>query len=193
MNELKEKKIVPPTIIGGLFGNFTDLIQFQRKFSMQLQATAASTPEEQRFGELFIRMENEFRVYEAYCANFYSAQDLVVQEKKNLEALASKINPVYELSSMLIKPVQRICKYPLLLSQLIKSTDALSPYLAEMQQGHEAIKRVAGRVNETQRRHENMEAVQDLKKRLGDEEVRWPMHEDNAAHPDMIIIPEQHH
>lgn len=168
MRELQIQKIVSPDTIHYLFGNLNSLVDFQRRFLIQLEEIAEKSPEEQRIGHLFTQMEESFSVYEPYCANFYSAQDLVVQETPRLQKLAEILNPIYQLPSFLIKPVQRICKYPLLLQELVKSTDKSWAYYNEAQAGVEAIRRVAEKVNETQRQHENVQAVQDLKKRLDD-------------------------
>ncbi|KAI8097158.1 uncharacterized protein BX664DRAFT_325678 [Halteromyces radiatus] len=168
MRELHAQKILPPDTIHYLFGNLNALVDFQRKFLIQLEEIAEKQPEEQRFGALFVQNEEAFSVYEPYCSNYYSAQDLVVQETPKLQKLEHILNPTYQLPSMLIKPVQRICKYPLLQSELIKSTNKDWPYFAEMDDGLESIKRVTEKVNETQRQHENIQAVEDLKKRVDD-------------------------
>lgn len=168
MRELQIQKIVSPDTIHYLFGNLNALVDFQRRFLIQLEEIAEKSPEEQRIGHLFIQMEDSFSVYEPYCANYYSAQDLVVQETPRLQKLAEILNPIYQLPSMLIKPVQRICKYPLLLQELLKSTDKDWAYYNEAQASVEAIRRVTEKVNETQRQHENVQAVQELKKRLDD-------------------------
>jgi cell division control protein 24 len=119
-------------------------------------------------------MEESFSVYEPYCANYYSAQDLVVQETPRLSKLADVLDPVYQLPSLLIKPVQRICKYPLLVNELVKSTDKNWAYSQELMDGLAAIKRVAEKVNETRRQFENLQAVEELKKRLDDgKELAW--------------------
>lgn len=171
MRELQAQKILSPDTIHYLFGNLNNLVDFQRRFLIQLEDHGTKIPEEQRFCLLFEQMEEAFSVYEPYCSNYYSAQDLVVQETPKLQKLADILNPTYELPSMLIKPVQRICKYPLLLSQLIKTTNSEWPYYAEMQDGLEAIKRVTEKVNETQRKHENVQAVEELKRRIDDQSV----------------------
>ena len=168
MRELQTQKIVSADTIHYLFGNLNALVDFQRRFLIQLEEIVEKSPEEQRIGYLFILMEESFSVYEPYCANYYSAQDLVVQETPRLQKLAEILNPIYQLPSMLIKPVQRICKYPLLLQELLKSTDKTWPYYQETQASVDAIKRVTEKVNETQRQHENVQAVQELKKRLDD-------------------------
>ncbi|KAI8148479.1 hypothetical protein BJV82DRAFT_592261 [Fennellomyces sp. T-0311] len=166
MRELQAQKILSPDTVHYLFGNLNTLVDFQRRFLIQLENAAENSPEEQRFCHLFLQMEDAFAVYEPYCANYYSAQDLVVQETPKLQKLADILNPNYELPSLLIKPVQRICKYPLLLGQLIKTTNKDWPHYAEMEDGLEAIKRVTEKVNETRRKHENLQAVEDLRKRV---------------------------
>lgn len=171
MRELQSQKILSADTIHYLFGNLNTLVDFQRRFLIQLENMAENPPEEQRFCLLFTQMEDAFSVYEPYCANYYSAQDLVVQETPKLQKLADILNPTYELPSMLIKPVQRICKYPLLLSQLIKTTNKDWPHYDEMYAGLEAIKRVTEKVNETQRRYENLQAVEDLKRRMDESQV----------------------
>ncbi|KAI8369846.1 hypothetical protein EDC96DRAFT_552549 [Choanephora cucurbitarum] len=166
MRELQHKKIVSPDTIHYLFGNLNALVDFQRRFLIQMEEIAEKQPEEQRIGYLFLQMEEYFCVYEPYCANYYSAQDLVVQETPRLQQLNHILNPIYELPSLLIKPVQRICKYPLLLQELVRSTDSSWLYYHELQQSLESMKRVTERINETQRQCENMQSVQELKDRL---------------------------
>ncbi|KAI9016423.1 Dbl homology domain-containing protein [Phycomyces nitens] len=168
MRELQSQNIVSSDCVHYLFGNLNSLVDFQRRFLFQLEEIAEKSPEEQRVGYLFSQMEEAFAVYEPYCANYYSAQHLVVQEAPKLQKLGQILNPVYELPSILIRPVQRICKYPLLLIQLLKSTSKDWKYYKETEQGLEAIRRVTEKVNETQRQHENVQAVEELKRRVCD-------------------------
>jgi cell division control protein 24 len=170
MHELQLQEILPPDTVHYLFGNLNSLVDFQRRFLIHLEEIAEKSGQEQNFGSLFSQLEDQFTVYEPYCSNYFSAQDLVKQEAPKLQKLANILNPVYELPSMLIKPVQRICKYPLLMQQLIKSTPQEWPHVAEMEEGLESVKRVTEKVNETQRKHENIQVVETLKRRL--EEVR---------------------
>ncbi|KAI8082502.1 uncharacterized protein B0P05DRAFT_468116 [Gilbertella persicaria] len=170
MRELQIQEILSPDTVHYLFGNLNTLVDFQRRFLIYLEEIGEKSPEEQNFGLLFSQMEEQFTVYEPYCSNYFSAQDLVVQEAPKLQKLANILNPQYELPSMLIKPVQRICKYPLLLQQLIKATPSDWPHFDDMEIGLDSVKRVTERVNETQRKHENIQVVDDLKKRV--DEVR---------------------
>lgn len=172
MRELQNHKVLSLDTIHYLFGNLNALVDFQRRFLIMVEDMAEKPAQEQRIGLLFVQMEETFAVYEPYCANYYSAQDLVVQEAPKLQKLADILNPTYELPSFLIKPVQRICKYPLLMGELVKSTNKNWPCFAEMNDGLEAIKRVAEKVNETQRKHENIQAVEDLRRRVDETQVQ---------------------
>lgn len=166
MRELQLQEVLSPDTIHFLFGNLNTLVDFQRRFLIQLEEMAEKTAMEQNFGLLFIENEDSFTVYEPYCSNYFSAQDLVVQETPRLQKLADILNPVYELPSMLIKPVQRICKYPLLMQQLIKATNKFWPHFAELEQGLESVRRVTENVNETQREYENTQVVDEIKRRV---------------------------
>ncbi|KAI8085178.1 uncharacterized protein BX664DRAFT_300963 [Halteromyces radiatus] len=168
MRELQQQRILSQDTVHYLFGNLNALVDFQRRFLIQMEKTAENDPKEQHFGLLFSQMEGAFSVYEPYCSNYYSAQDLVVQEAPKLMKLSDIINPTYELPSLLIKPIQRICKYPLLLNELIKSTEKNWSTVSEMMDGLESMRRVADKVNETQRKHENLRMVGQLKHRVDD-------------------------
>ncbi|CAG8519631.1 5966_t:CDS:2, partial [Scutellospora calospora] len=157
--ELQNNDVVSADTIHLLFANLNQLVDFQRRFLIGVEATSSASPEEQRFGSLFIQMEENFAVYEPFCANYQSASEL---------KLSNVVEPTYELPSLLIKPIQRICKYPLLLQELLKFTDKDDEHYEEIRCGLNAIKRVADRVNETRRQQENAAVVKDLERRVED-------------------------
>ena len=96
------------------------------------------------------------------------------------------INSKSELPAFLIKPVQRICKYPLLLDvndlspgcittshlplqSLVKASTVVEyPHYEELQAGSAAAKRITDKINEAQRRAENNQTVQNLEGRVKD-------------------------
>ena len=53
-------------------------------------------------------------MYQPFCANYEYATELALKESKLLSQV-TLIEAVRELPSFLIKPVQRVCRYPLLL------------------------------------------------------------------------------
>jgi len=151
---------------------------------------------------LIIPQEDEFTVYEPYCANYTNASDIMLAEEQNL--MVRNLNPIplieshciyqnhnhlinakSELPAFLIKPIQRICKYPLLLevghhtcrgitnsslcqSLLKAASPADYPYYDELKEGCASTKRVTDKINEAQRRAENMQTVRNLESRIED-------------------------
>ncbi|KAJ1557863.1 hypothetical protein HK405_014984, partial [Cladochytrium tenue] len=155
-----------------VFANLADLVDFQRRFAIQLEATLVPLPAEQRIGRLFLRNEDGFAVYQTFCANYQRAARVVAQESEALKRLAAIIDPA-QMLSFLIKPVQRVCKYPLLLQELIKLTDAeVYPYFEELKDGLEAIKRVTEKVNEEER----IQDMEKLKMELFERVEDWKSH-----------------
>ncbi|KAI7887080.1 hypothetical protein K492DRAFT_139667 [Lichtheimia hyalospora FSU 10163] len=168
MRQAQTQQVLSPDTLHQLFGNLNALVNFQRWFLVFAESNADRAPEEQRFGQLFIQQENAFTVYEPFCANFQTAQCLVVQEANKLQQLTDITNPAYELPSLLIKPVQRVCKYPLLVQELLKATPEDWTFYEETKLGLEAIQRVAAKINETKRRQENQLLAEDLQRRVVD-------------------------
>jgi cell division control protein 24 len=114
-NALSQSNSVNQDTIHFLFPNLNKLLNFQRKFLIRLESTAELPWHEQRWGLHFIDSEEEFVVYEPYCANYTNASDLMLANEQSLMSCSHLINAKSELPAFLIKPVQRICKYPLLL------------------------------------------------------------------------------
>ncbi|KAF7728905.1 hypothetical protein EC973_005300 [Apophysomyces ossiformis] len=167
MRELQRQKILSLDTSQRIFGNLNSLIDFQLRFLIRLESHAERPPQQQRIGNLFLQSEHAFSVYEPFCANIQRAQELVLQHTPRLQLLSQPIQPS-ELPSMLIKPVQRVCKYPLLMQQLIKSTPTDWDYYEETEEGLKAIQRVASKVNEAQRLQENKEILKGLTVRIKD-------------------------
>ncbi|KAK2464314.1 hypothetical protein APHAL10511_003771 [Amanita phalloides] len=168
-NALYQNNIIDQDTIHLLFPNLNNLLNFQRKFLIRLESTAELPWPEQRWGLDFLESEEEFIVYEPYCANYTNASELMLAHEQSLAALNDLINVKGELPAFLIKPVQRVCKYPLLLDSLIKAASPSTyPHSEELKLGSEAAKRIADKINEAQRRAENDQTVKNLQARVED-------------------------
>lgn len=172
---LAQYDILPPDTLHNLFGNLNKLVDVQRRFLICVEENVRRTPDEQHFGHVFMTMEDDFAVYEPFCANYNLALDLINQEAHNLVRLKGMpaahgcyLDPAYELPTFMIKPVQRICKYPLLLEQLLKKTQEDAPRYQELQDGLEVMRRITDKVNETSRLQENAQLVKELEWRVED-------------------------
>jgi hypothetical protein len=70
------------------------------------------------------------------------------------QAVASSLSHAWDLASLLIKPVQRLLKYPLLLSAILDETPDDHPDKENLRVARETIQEVARNVNEGRRRAE---------------------------------------
>ncbi|KAI7823594.1 hypothetical protein BC939DRAFT_160845 [Gamsiella multidivaricata] len=161
-----EGTVVSPETIHLIFGNLNALVDFQRRFLIAIETNAALPSHEQNFGQVFLQHEEAFAVYEPFCANVKDASALVVQEFDKLQKMNHFLDAQHGVNSNLIKPVQRICKYPLFMHELIKLTDPEHPCYRDLVEGQDAIKRVAEKINETNRRQENQATAMALQHRV---------------------------
>ncbi|PPQ89606.1 hypothetical protein CVT25_012351 [Psilocybe cyanescens] len=168
-NALSLANIISQDTLHLLFPNLNKLLNFQRKFLIRLEFTAQLPLQAQHWGQQFLENEEEFSVYEPYCVNYKSATELMLAHERSLAAFNHMVNIKFELPGLLLKPIQRICQYPLLLDSLIK---AFSPetydHYYELIRGSESAKRVIEKINEAQRYAENEEVVKKLKFRIAD-------------------------
>nr|XP_010957072.2 LOW QUALITY PROTEIN: phosphatidylinositol 3,4,5-trisphosphate-dependent Rac exchanger 1 protein [Camelus bactrianus] len=70
------------------------------------------------------------------------------------------------LEGYLLSPIQRICKYPLLLKELAKRTPGKHPDHPAVQSALQAMKTVCSNINETKRQMEKLEALEQLQSHI---------------------------
>ncbi|KAJ3120164.1 hypothetical protein HK100_012911 [Physocladia obscura] len=176
-HELKTSKLLSSEMVVSLFSNLDELLDFQRRFVVGMESTFNLGVVEQRIGQLFIlngvkvetnEREEAFEVYFDFCRNYQRASDFALAQAEDLKPLAHIIQP-HQIQSYLIKPVQRLMKYPLLLEQLIKLTDPDTYlYVDELKEGYDAIKRVTEKLNEMRRKDENDRIKFELAEKMDD-------------------------
>ncbi|KAL4934053.1 putative Rho guanyl nucleotide exchange factor [Aspergillus undulatus] len=81
---------------------------------------------------------------------------------------ASDLTSAWDLDSLLVKPVQRILKYPLLLSELLDSTPLDHPDHASLVKGLEEVTNISVRINEMKRRADVVGQVVGRKRKESD-------------------------
>lgn len=118
---VEEKGSVTGDAIHDIFLNLNALLDFQRRFLIRVEQTNAQPPHEQNWGNLFVLYKDAFKVYEPYVANQKRSEEVAVREyDKLLETggsaeMQQMVQTKATLPSFLIKPFQRLTKYPLLL------------------------------------------------------------------------------
>lgn len=123
-----------------------------------------------------MRMSAFFRVYKLFCANYETALVIVQNLRKHNRAfdaflLSAEADPrckQLNLGAFLIKPVQRVCKYPLLLRELIKHTpkDEKPEEYARLMLAAVKIDAIVADVNEGRRESEAKARVLEIQDRI---------------------------
>ncbi|CAE6495383.1 unnamed protein product [Rhizoctonia solani] len=86
--ELIQKNVVDADTVHHLFPGLGKLLDFGRRFLIEMEGTAQCAWEDQRWGLLFIDNEDEFAVYEPYCANYTNASELMLAQEQNLMSIS---------------------------------------------------------------------------------------------------------
>ncbi|XP_042796061.1 rho guanine nucleotide exchange factor TIAM2 isoform X2 [Panthera leo] len=163
-----------------LFGSLPEMLDFQKVFLETLEdgISAASdfntleTPSQFRkllfsLGGSFLYYADHFKLYSGFCANHIKVQKVLERAKTDqaFKAFLDARNPTKQhsstLESYLIKPVQRVLKYPLLLRELVSLTDHESEEHYHLTEALKAMEKVASHINEMQKVYEDYGTVFD--------------------------------
>ncbi|XP_060783764.1 proto-oncogene DBL isoform X2 [Neoarius graeffei] len=103
-----------------LFGNLPDIYNFHSRVFLQDLESCLDTPE--AVGACFLERKETFQVYECYCQNKPRSEALWKQfsDCAFFRECQKKLEHKLALDSYLLKPVQRLTKYQLLLKELLK-------------------------------------------------------------------------
>ncbi|XP_009640384.1 dynamin-binding protein isoform X1 [Egretta garzetta] len=158
----------------GLFGNIHMVISFSKQLLSTLETSDA-------IGPVFLAQRAELEsIYRVYCQNHDEAIALLETYEKDekmqklLLDLLDSLRSLYSewgctnyinLGSFLIKPVQRVMRYPLLLMELLSATPEAHPDKAPLTAAVLAVKEINVNINEYKRRKDLV-----LKYRKGDED-----------------------
>lgn len=163
-----------------LFGNLTEMVEFQVEFLKTLEDGVRLVPDLEKLekvdqfkkvlfslGGSFLYYADRFKLYSAFCASHTKVPKVLVKAKTDtaFKAFLDAQNPRQQhsstLESYLIKPIQRILKYPLLLRELFALTDAESEEHYHLDVAIKTMNKVASHINEMQKIHEEFGAVFD--------------------------------
>ncbi|XP_047657734.1 rho guanine nucleotide exchange factor TIAM2 isoform X2 [Tachysurus fulvidraco] len=163
-----------------LFGSLPEMLDFQRVFLQTLEEKTSSSPDfmtlqtaEQlkkllsSLGGSFLYYADHFKLYSGFCANHIKVQKVLERAKtdKAFKEFLEEKNPTKQhsstLESYLIKPVQRVLKYPLLLRELVSLTDPESEEHCHLTDALRAMEKVASHINEMQKIYEDYGTVFD--------------------------------
>ncbi|XP_041821841.1 guanine nucleotide exchange factor DBS isoform X5 [Chelmon rostratus] len=115
--------LIPSTLLSKkdvLFGNMSEIYQFHKRTFLKELEAYTDCPE--LVGRCFLERMKDLQIYEAYCQNKPRSESLWRQcsDCAFFQECQKKLEHKLGLDSYLLKPVQRITKYQLLLKELLK-------------------------------------------------------------------------
>ncbi|XP_053246613.1 probable guanine nucleotide exchange factor MCF2L2 isoform X1 [Podarcis raffonei] len=103
-----------------LFGNLSEIYEFHNRIFLKELENCIENPE--LLGRCFLKRKEDLQIYEKYCQNKPRSEALWRQCGDSLffQECQRKLDQKLSLDAYLLKPVQRITKYQLLLKEMLK-------------------------------------------------------------------------
>uniref|UniRef100_A0A671RHV3 T-lymphoma invasion and metastasis-inducing protein 2-like n=1 Tax=Sinocyclocheilus anshuiensis TaxID=1608454 RepID=A0A671RHV3_9TELE len=180
LKPLQKETFLTQDEMESLFGSLPEMLDFQKVFLQTLEEKISSFPNFNTLetpvqfkkllfslGGSFLYYAEHFKLYSGFCANHIKVQKVLERAKtdRSFKEFLNARNPTKQhsttLESYLIKPVQRVLKYPLLLRELVSLTDTDSEEHYHLTEALKEMEKVASHINEMQKIYEDYGAVFD--------------------------------
>lgn len=148
-----------------LMGNITEILVVAKKFARLLdQAAYGDNDEEVCVGKVFLACAEELcQTYKVYCANHNVTVEPLMKKYEQepepaaflqwvLEELQQHKIQLLDMRSVLIKPLQRVLKYPLFLDRLVRETSEHHLDHKDLVEAKTAMANTAKEINEYTKR-----------------------------------------
>ncbi|NXG09202.1 ARHGH factor, partial [Sakesphorus luctuosus] len=193
MKPLKQPEnslLCDPSLVDEIFDQIPELLEHHEQFLEQIHDCVQNWHEKQKVGDLLVQSFSKdvlVNIYSAYIDNFLNAKDAVRMAKearpafmKFLEQSMRENKEKQALSDLMIKPVQRIPRYELLVKDLLKHTPEDHPDHPFLIDAQRNIKQVAERINKGMKSAEEVERnariVQEIESHIeGMEDLQAPL------------------
>ncbi|XP_063164840.1 pleckstrin homology domain-containing family G member 1 isoform X1 [Candoia aspera] len=152
-----------------LFGNIKDIYHFNSELLQDLE-NCENDPV--AIAECFVSKSEDFHIYTQYCTNYPRSVAVLTECMRN-KSLAKFFRERQEalqhslpLGSYLLKPVQRILKYHLLLHEIENHLDKDTEGYDIVLDAIDTMQRVAWHINDMKRKHEHAIRLQEIQSLL---------------------------
>uniref|UniRef100_A0A8C9T443 Rho guanine nucleotide exchange factor 25 n=1 Tax=Scleropages formosus TaxID=113540 RepID=A0A8C9T443_SCLFO len=130
-----------------VFGNIHQIFDWHKDYFLGELEKCVAEPE--RLAQLFIKHERRLHMYVVYCQNKPKSEHIVSEYIETyFEELRQQLGHRLQLNDLLIKPVQRIMKYQLLLKDFLKYYTKAGMDTTELEKAVEVMCFVPKRCND---------------------------------------------
>ncbi|NXK42963.1 ARHGB factor, partial [Piprites chloris] len=177
---MRKENLLSREELGLLFPNLPDLIDIHNSLSESMKKLREEGPIIKEIGDLMLSRfdgpakEEIQQVAATFCSYQSIALELIkTKQRKETRFQAfmqeAESNPQcrrLQLKDLIISEMQRLTKYPLLLENIIKFTEAGSPELEKLCRARDQCRDILRNVNEAVKRAENRHRLEGYQKRL---------------------------
>nr|XP_054492829.1 kalirin-like isoform X4 [Agelaius phoeniceus] len=129
-----------------VFGNIHQIYDWHKDFFLGELEKCLQEPE--RLAQLFIKHERRLHMYVVYCQNKPRSEYIVAEYEAYFEEVQQEISQRLTISDFLIKPIQRITKYQLLLKDFLRYSEKAGLECSEIEKAVELMCLVPKRCND---------------------------------------------
>lgn len=113
---LEQRGALNGDVVHDIFLNINTILDFQRRFLIRIETTNSMPASRQEWGNPFVAYEESFDCYQPFIANQRKAAMLASQVFDKIQTIQHPVACDFNtLDGFLLKPMQRLVKYPLLL------------------------------------------------------------------------------
>ncbi|NXW85791.1 PKHG3 protein, partial [Alopecoenas beccarii] len=165
-----EEPVLRPEQVSALFGNIEDIYELSSNLLQNLESCASDPV---AVAVCFVTRSQEFAIYTQYCNNYPSSVAALAEcmrskaQARFLRECQERLRHTLPLGAYLLKPVQRILKYHLLLQEIAKHFEHKSGDDYEVVlEAIDTMTCVAWYINDMKRKHEHAIRQQEIQSLL---------------------------
>ncbi|XP_072558742.1 pleckstrin homology domain-containing family G member 3-like [Paramormyrops kingsleyae] len=161
-----------PEQVGALFGNIEDIYEFNSEL---LQSLDMCENDAVAIARCFVHKTEYFEIYTQYCTNYPNSVAVLTECMSNktlsnfFHDRQAMLKHPLPLGSYLLKPVQRILKYHLLLQEIAKHFNPEEEGYEVVEEAIYTMTGVAWYINDMKRKHEHAVRLQEVQSLL----INW--------------------
>nr|XP_016850137.1 PREDICTED: pleckstrin homology domain-containing family G member 3 isoform X4 [Anolis carolinensis] len=167
-----QELLLRPEQVSALFGNIEDIYELNSEL---LQDLDSCHNDPVAVARCFVDRSQDFDIYTQYCNNYPNSVAALTDCMRNKQLAKffrerqEQIRHSLPLGSYLLKPVQRILKYHLLLQEIAKHFDIEEDGYEVVEEAIDTMTCVAWYINDMKRKHEHAVRLQEIQSLL----INW--------------------
>ncbi|XP_033015403.1 pleckstrin homology domain-containing family G member 3 isoform X2 [Lacerta agilis] len=167
-----QELLLRPEQVSALFGNIEDIYELNSEL---LQDLDSCHNDPVAVARCFVDRSQDFDIYTQYCNNYPNSVAALTECMRNKQLAKffrerqEQIRHSLPLGSYLLKPVQRILKYHLLLQEIAKHFDIEEDGYEVVEEAIDTMTCVAWYINDMKRKHEHAVRLQEIQSLL----INW--------------------